>query len=446
MCRPRIDCRSERWFAENSTDEVRFACLGGPNANLLSTAAQSDRSRAAFALEVLQAELQPLSRCSIPASFLVAGSRMMSTVRDPSRSRSCDIDEPQAQSVMTGVTERLQWSGIVGDSEAFNTMLRQIARIAPTDAVILLEGETGVGKELAARAIHYSSARQGKPFIAVNCGAIPETLAESELFGHARGAFTDAKTAHPGVIRQAHGGTLFLDEIDSLPAKAQVAMLRFLQDHSYRAVGEAAERMSDARIIAASNRSLELLVDRGVFRSDLMYRLNIIRIRVPPLRERRGDLPLLAGHFIELYRERYGFAPKTLDPECWDWMMRYDWPGNIRELESAIHRGMLLSEGDTIVLEPTEHGAEHEHASAQASLPAEPCTQRNDVPRQAPAMVFPDFKTAKASAIAEFEREYLSNLLEQTKGNVSAAARIAHKERRSLGKLIKKLGIDRAER
>jgi two-component system, NtrC family, response regulator GlrR len=386
--------------------------------------------------------------------FFVAGSGKMSTVQDPSRSESFDIDEQHTKSVQAEETQRPQWPGIVGNSAAFNAMLRQIVRIAPTDAVILLEGETGVGKELAARAIHYSSARRSKPFIALNCGAIPESLAESELFGHARGAFTDAKIAHPGVVRQAHGGTLFLDEIDSLPGKAQVSMLRFLQDHSYRSVGEAAERISDARIIAATNQSLEVLVERGAFRSDLMYRLNIIRIRVPPLRERRGDLLLLARYFVELYGERYGLARKTLHPDCWDWMMHYDWPGNIRELESMIHRGMLLCEGDEIVLEPAEEGSDRERTQAQEndslSMQAHLQGCADSVSSHAAAwtaadVAFPDFRTAKAGAIANFERTYLTRLLEQTKGNVTAAARIAHKERRSLGKLIKKLGIDRTE-
>lgn len=364
-------------------------------------------------------------------------------------------------------TEMPQFPGIVGDSPAFKTMLRRILRIAPTDAVILLEGETGVGKELAARAIHYSSTRKSKPFVALNCGAIPEALVESELFGHARGAFTDAKTASPGVIRQAHGGTLFLDEIDTLPAKGQVAMLRFLQDHCYRPVGEAAERVSDARIIAASNRSLQALVDRGAFRSDLMYRLNIIRIRVPPLRERRSDIVPLARHFLRLYGEQYGLGRKTLHPQGWEWMLRYDWPGNVRELESMIHRGILLSEGDEIVFDEQDvdaatdtsidssidasvgsavAGAATDSEDAAGIIATRADEGRADTAASAVsgAAAFPDFRTAKASAIADFERRYLSRLLEQTKGNVSAAARIAHKERRALGKLIKKLGLDRA--
>jgi DNA-binding NtrC family response regulator len=361
-----------------------------------------------------------------------------------------------------------RFPGIIGESPAFREMLRRIARIAPTDAVILLEGETGVGKELAARAIHYSSARRSKPFVALNCGAIPESLVESELFGHARGAFTDAKVASPGVIRQAHGGTLFLDEIDTLPMKGQVAMLRFLQDHCYRTVGESAERVSDARIIAATNRSLQTLVDVGAFRNDLMYRLNIIRIQVPPLRERRGDILPLARHFLQLYGDQYGLARKALHAECQDWLLRYDWPGNVRELESMIHRSILLSDGDEILLDDPDAGtccvacrpegidaspaatdavesaprtmeASTAEASAERGGSPAACAGPDDAPEP-----LQDFRSAKASAIAAFERHYLSQLLERTRGNVTAAARIARKERRSLGKLIKKLGLDRA--
>lgn len=351
-----------------------------------------------------------------------------------------------------------RFPGIIGDSPAFRAMLRRIARIAPTDAVILLEGETGVGKELAARAIHYSSARRSKPFVALNCGAIPESLVESELFGHARGAFTDARTASPGVIRQAHGGTLFLDEIDALPNKGQVAMLRFLQDHCYRSVGEASERTSDARIIAATNRPLQALVEAGSFRNDLMYRLNIIRIRVPPLRERRSDILPLAMYFLRLYGEQYGLGARTLHPDCREWLLRQDWPGNVRELESMIHRSILMCDGDEIVLDDPAAIAgcaicRHEAEDAPERAPTTPVAKSAEEPPAASDALadgtsgpqpMPDFRSAKASAIAEFERSYLSQLLARTRGNISAAARIARKERRSLGKLIKKLGLDRA--
>lgn len=310
--------------------------------------------------------------------------------------------------------------GMVGASAAFQTMIQQVAKIARTDASVLIEGETGVGKELIARAIHYQSPRRQKPFVPLNCGAIPETLIESELFGHARGAFTDAKTAHEGVVAQSNGGTLFLDEIDTLPNKGQVAILRFLQDRRYRPLGQSIEQVSSGRIIAAANRPLLTLVEAGVFRSDLLYRLNIIRLRVPPLRERVADIPLLAAHFLGSFCARYEMVLRRLHPESMAWMLGYHWPGNVRELESLIHRSVLLSDGEEIQLEEAQ--------SADRAVAPE-------------NLRYPDFQSAKAQAVSEFERSYLVQLLEQTGGNISAAARIACKERRSLGKLIKKHGI-----
>jgi two-component system response regulator GlrR len=329
-----------------------------------------------------------------------------------------------------GTSDHVSLPGIIGISEAFKEMMRRIAKIAPTDVSVLIEGETGVGKELAARALHYSSPRKSKPFIALNCGAIPESLIESELFGFVRGAFTDAKTAHPGVVGQAHGGTLFLDEIDSLAPKGQVAMLRFLQDRRYRPLGQGAERVSDGRVIAATNRPLAELVDRGAFRSDLMYRLNVIRLEVPPLRERRVDIVPLTEHFLQLFPRRYGKAVRPLHPDCWQWMLSYSWPGNIRELESTLHRAVLLAEGDEIFPE------EVAQAIVLASAPP---------PIKPRCAGHPGFQNAKALAIADFERRYVSELLEQTDGNISKAARLAKKERRSFGKLVKKHGIVRSE-
>lgn len=313
--------------------------------------------------------------------------------------------------------------GMIGNSQAFSTLLQQIGKIAGTDACVLIEGETGVGKELTARAIHYLSERSSKPFVSLNCGAIPESLIESELFGHVRGAFTDAKTTQSGVVAQAHGGTLFLDEIDSLPCKGQVALLRFLQDRRYRPVGQSVEQVSNSRVIAATNQPLQDLVERRAFRSDLMYRLNILRLQVPALRERKTDIVLLARHFLQTYCERYELPLKTLHSSSWVWMMRYAWPGNVRELESLIHRNVLLSDNNEILLD-----------ECCASL----LNQSNTaIPG------FLNFRNAKAQAVADFERDYLMTLLKETHGNVSAAARLACKERRSLGKLLKKYGIDR---
>jgi len=314
--------------------------------------------------------------------------------------------------------------GMIGNSSAFLTLLQKIAKIAHTDACILIEGETGVGKELTARAIHYQSARRSKPFVSLNCGAIPETLIESELFGHAKGAFTDAKTTRSGVISQADGGTLFLDEIDSLPCKGQVALLRFLQDRRYRPVGENIEQVSNSRVIVATNQPLQELVEHRAFRNDLMYRLNVLRLQIPPLRDRKSDIVMLARHFLKVYCECYHIPQKTLHSSSWVWMMGYSWPGNVRELESLIHRNVLLSEDQEIIVDEC------------LPLPAsEPTISSMDDCL--------NFRDAKAHAIAEFEREYLQNLLKKTHGNVSAAARLACKERRTLGKLLKKYGIDK---
>jgi two-component system, NtrC family, response regulator GlrR len=314
--------------------------------------------------------------------------------------------------------------GMIGNSASFLDLMQQIAKISSTDASVLIEGETGVGKELAARAIHYSSTRRGKPFISLNCGAIPESLIESELFGHARGAFTDAKTTRAGVVTQAHGGTLFLDEIDSLPSKGQVALLRFLQDRRYRPVGQSTELSSDSRIVAATNQPLQDLVERRAFRSDLMYRLNIFRLQVPALRDRKTDIVLLAKHFLALYCKRYQMPLKSFHSDSWVWMMRYAWPGNVRELESVIHRNVLLSDAGEIVLQECQ-------SSPCLPLPAMDNHQ------------IPNFQNAKAKAIAEFEKTYLVTLLKEAHGNVSEAARLACKERRSIGKMLKKYGIEK---
>ncbi len=311
--------------------------------------------------------------------------------------------------------------GMVGESPAYSALVEQIRRIACADAPVLIEGETGSGKELAARAVHYLSPRRDKPFVPINCGAIPDTLIESELFGHARGAFTDAKQTRAGVIAHAHGGTLFLDEIDTLSAKGQVTMLRFLQDRRYRPVGQQAEQISDARIVAASNRPLSAIVAQGGFRSDLLYRLNILSLRVPPLRERPDDIAPLAVHYLRLLCARYGLMSKRLHAATLNWMRRYPWPGNVRELENLLHRLVLLSDGEEI-----RYTGEVEGESIPES-----------------GYGYPDFHTAKAQAIADFERAYLARVMAETQGNVTAAARLACKERRSLGKLLKKYGIDK---
>jgi DNA-binding NtrC family response regulator len=320
--------------------------------------------------------------------------------------------------------------GLIGDAPSFRAMKQHIRRIASADAPVLIEGETGSGKELAARAVHYLSERRHRPFVPLNCGAIPEHLIESELFGHVRGAFTDAKQARPGVISQAGGGTLFLDEIDSLPAKAQVVLLRFLQDHRYRAIGNDREQVSDVRIIAASNRPLRELVGKGAFRSDLLYRLDILSLQIPPLRERLDDLPMLGRHFLEHYCAQYDLPLKRFHPSTMRWMHGHDWPGNVRELENLVHRLVLMSDGEQI-LHAGGNGSTADDEGIAAQVQGEQTRP------------YPSFRRAKALAVASFERRYLAELMAQTRGNVSAAARLANKERRALGKLLRKHGIDR---
>lgn len=307
--------------------------------------------------------------------------------------------------------------GMLGASPAFLRMTDAIRMLARSDAPALIDGETGSGKELAARAVHYLSERRARPFVPVNCGAIPETLLESELFGHVRGAFTDARGSRTGLVTHAEGGTLFLDEIDTLPAKGQIALLRFLQDRRYRPLGQSGELVSNARIIAASNKCLEREVDHGRFRSDLLYRLNILRLRVPPLRERGEDILYLARHFAGVYATRYGLCSHGIGAGLRDWLQQHHWPGNVRELENTIHRLVLQCDGE--ILHDPELGPE---------IP--------DDGRPG------DFKSAKAEAIASFEKNYLALVLAQTGGNVSAAARLAQTDRRALGRLLKKHGVD----
>ena len=307
----------------------------------------------------------------------------------------------------------------VGSSPAFRAMLSNLRRVAGSDAPVLIEGQTGSGKELAARAIHYWGMRRDGPFVPVNCGALPDHLLEAELFGHERGAFTDAKTARRGLVAEANGGTLFLDEVDSLSPKAQVALLRFLQDQHYRPVGGTRELHTNVRMIAASNQPLQ---DAARFRADLLYRLKILHLALPPLRERPGDAQELAQHFVGVFCAKYHLPPKRLDDATLAWMAQHDWPGNVRELENWIHRELLMTEGSVISAAPAAFEAPRRLAG------------------QAPLACFHD---AKAEAVRLFEHDYVLTLLRQTGGNVTRAAQIAGKERRAFGKLLKKHGIDR---
>ncbi|RKY03069.1 sigma-54-dependent Fis family transcriptional regulator [Candidatus Poribacteria bacterium] len=240
---------------------------------------------------------------------------------------------------------------VVGSSRAIREVYELAAKVAPTKATVLIEGETGTGKEVLARFIHRRSPRAAKPFIPVNCGALPETLIEDELFGHEKGAFTDAYYQRKGRFELADGGTLFLDEVTSLSPNAQVKLLRVLQEGEFERIGGAEPIKVDVRIIAASNENVKKAVEEGRLREDLYYRLNVVTIRIPPLRERKEDIPELASYFVRKHGRRHGRGEMSISEEAMEMLLRYDWPGNVRELENALERAVILAEGDEITVQ-----------------------------------------------------------------------------------------------
>jgi len=312
-------------------------------------------------------------------------------------------------------------AGLVGNSQSLLQAVEKLPAIARSDAGVLICGESGTGKELVARAIHYLSERGPFGFLAVNCGSFPDGLLESEFFGHERGAFTGAHAHRDGLIAQANRGTLFLDEVDSLTMKAQVNLLRVLQDKKFRSLGSTAERESNVRFIAASNRVMCSLVQSGGFREDLYYRLCVFTVSLPPLRERKEDILTLAEHFLRKHTPADGLV-RTLSPEVRSAFESYEWPGNIRELENTIIRGIYLNHNGTIDLE-----------DIGLAIPDSPKSKSYSAQ---------SFKAAKQEAVEAFEREYLGRLMLEHRGNVSHAARAAGKDRRDLGRLLRKYRID----
>ena len=338
-----------------------------------------------------------------------------------------------------GVGPGLADTNLIGRSPVMVALAERLRKVAGCDATTLIEGETGTGKELAARAIHYLGARRTAPFVPVNCGAIPDTLVESEFFGYVRGAFTDAREARAGVIAQAEGGTLFLDEIEAMPLRAQVALLRFLNDREYRPVG-GTPRSANVRVVAASNDDLESCARRGAFRHDLLYRLKVLPLTLPPLRARADDVVLLAEAFIARFCREYARGPMRLDAVGIVRLRRHSWPGNVRELENLVHREVLLGEGPTLRLDSlVEHPAPPlagDHKAADGG---------GDTAPGALSFAGKRFQDAKASVIAQFEKAYLTELLVRTHGNISLASRISGKERSELGKLARKYGLARGQ-
>lgn len=324
-----------------------------------------------------------------------------------------------------GISER--FDDLIGRSRGMREVFGLVESAAPSDASILIQGESGTGKELLARSIHRRSPRAPRPLVAVNCGAITETLLESELFGHVRGAFTGASHSRKGYFEEASGGTIFLDEVGEMSAATQVKLLRVLQSGEIMRVGSSESRTVDVRVIAATNVDLAQAKDQGRFREDLFYRLNVIPIVLPPLRERPEDIPLLAGHFLAKYAERSGKPLVAISPEAMDAMVEYHWPGNVRELENVIEAAVVLARGEIMLLR--DFRADFRAKAKQAG--------------PEPASLFGrPFAEAKNLAIAEFERKYVEVVLERTNGNISEAARLAGLDRSNFRRVMSRHNLE----
>jgi DNA-binding NtrC family response regulator len=314
---------------------------------------------------------------------------------------------------------------LIGSGTWIKELYDRIAMVAATDVTVAIFGESGTGKELVARTIHNSSPRHDGPFVVVNCAAIPEALLEDELFGHVRGAFTDATRDREGLLAAAHTGTVFLDEIGELPLPLQSKLLRVLQSHEFRRIGDDTDRRVDVRVITATNRDLDQLVERGNFRQDLYYRINVFPMHLPPLRERPEDIPLLVHHFVHKYRARLGKPIDAVSPRALARFRAYDFPGNVRELENKVHQAMVVAAGPTI-------------DEADVALPA-------SRPTTAPIDVSRPFREIKQESIDAFERAYLTELLRTHRGNLAQAARAAGMDRKNLWALVERHGLDRAQ-
>ena len=315
---------------------------------------------------------------------------------------------------------------LIAEGPAMKEVMRVVQKVAPTPTTVLIEGESGSGKEVVARALHELSPRAERPFVAVNCGAIPETLIESELFGHAKGAFTDARTAKRGLFEEADGGTLLLDEIGELPLPVQPSLLRVLQEGEVRRVGDSRTARVDVRVLAATNKDLSSLVGAGRFREDLYYRLNVVQLRLPPLRERVEEIPALATRFLERHAARLGLPPRQLSAAAEELLQRYRWPGNVRELENALERALVLSEDEEI-----QPDALPEAVQSAAAKSADPLPEALD----------PDDLSIKRAARG-LEAGLIKRALERTGGNRTKAAELLELSPRALLYKIREYGLE----
>jgi DNA-binding NtrC family response regulator len=332
--------------------------------------------------------------------------------------------DPLAEETVEPLAGGERFERILGQSTGMRRLFAALPRIAQSDSTVLIEGETGTGKGLLAEVIHQKSPRAAGPLVVIDCSAIPPSLIEAELFGHAKGAFTGAVSARPGAFEAAAGGTVFLDELGELPLDMQPKLLRALEERVVRRVGSLDPVRLDVRVIAATNRDLRAEINRGAFRADLYYRLNTVRIRLPPLRERREDIPLLVAHFHEqLARGADPTPPASLVAA----LSRQEWPGNVRELRASVERAILMQDPE-LWMEVTLGASEQR--GGELAQPAAP-DHESDV-------ALGSFRAAKERAVARWERGYLEALLKHTSGNVSLAARTAHMDRNHLRDLIRR--------
>lgn len=323
---------------------------------------------------------------------------------------------------------------LIGTSKCFLQATGMIPILSASKSTVLITGETGTGKELFARAIHYCGDRRNKPFVPVNCAALPDHLIENELFGHSRGAFTGALLEKPGLLQEADGGTLFLDEINSLSLSVQSKLLRVLQDQEFRPLGSTKSRTINIKIIAATNADLRQLVDSRQFREDLFYRLNVLSIALPPLRDRKEDILLLANHSLKMYIKEFSKKDLVLSHTAKAKLMSHAWPGNVRELQGVIQRAVAMASGD--ILEAHDIDLP-DSLKPELSGPTMSLLVREGISETS------SFQDMKAKVIEEFERAYLMDLLTNYRGNISKAARAAKKERRAFQRLLMKHGLDR---
>ncbi|HET9439364.1 MAG TPA: sigma-54 dependent transcriptional regulator, partial [Longimicrobiales bacterium] len=316
---------------------------------------------------------------------------------------------------------------LIGGAPAMREVYRIIERVAPTDATVLIQGESGTGKELAARALHNHSTRSKGPFIALNCSALPGELIESELFGHVKGAFTGADRDRQGLFEAAQNGTLLLDEVAELPAAAQAKVLRALEERAVTPVGANTPRQVNVRVIAATHRKLDEMASQGEFREDLLYRLQVITISLPPLRERREDIMPIAVHLIAELAKRHDRPALQLSDAARAAIIAYPWPGNVRELRNALERALVLADGERIEV---------------SDLPAQIAEQGAAMPAAEAVTADVPFMQARERAVDAFDRAYLTAALEKHAGNVSATARFLGVHRQSLQKMLKRLALD----